>query len=272
LLPRAGRGARGDVPGDLSDRARDTLGSVDVIAAEDTRRTGRLLRSAGIDPRPTLISSFEGNERERATELVARLIAGADVAIVTDGGMPAVSDPGYRLVRAAIDAGIEVRVVPGPSAVLSALVLSGLPTDRFAFEGFPPRKAGERRRRLQALAGDERTLVLFESPVRVQALLRDIVDLMGDRRVAVTRELTKLHEEVLRGRASEVLEQLSDRTVKGELAVVIEGAPGAEGDLAAALAEAHGLVTGGARKREAAHAAADHHGVPVNDVYRALLG
>jgi 16S rRNA (cytidine1402-2'-O)-methyltransferase len=256
---------------DLSDRARETLRSVDVIAAEDTRRTGRLLQSAGIDPRPQMVSSFEGNERERATELVARLVAGADVAIVTDGGMPAVSDPGYRLVRAAIDAGVEVCVVPGPSAVLSALVLSGLPTDRFAFEGFLPRKAGERRRRLALLAGDDRTLVLFESPVRVAGLLRDVVQVMGDRRVAVTRELTKLHEEVLRGRASEVLAILADRTVKGELAVVIEGAPDAEGDLAEALVEAQDLVTNGARKREAAHAAADHHRVPANDVYRALL-
>jgi 16S rRNA (cytidine1402-2'-O)-methyltransferase len=257
--------------GDLSDRARQTLGSVDVIAAEDTRRTGRLLQSAGIEPRPALVSSFEGNERERATELVARLVAGANVAIVTDGGMPAVSDPGYRLVRAAIEAGIEVRVVPGPSAVLSALVLSGLPTDRFAFEGFLPRKAGDRRRRLEALARDGRTLVMFESPVRIQALLRDIVDLLGDRRVAVTRELTKLHEEVLRGRASELRDLLAARSVKGEVAVVVEGAPDAEGNLTAALAEADELVAEGARKREAAHTAADHHRVPANDVYRALV-
>jgi 16S rRNA (cytidine1402-2'-O)-methyltransferase len=257
--------------GDLSDRARQTLASVDVIAAEDTRRTGRLLRSAGIDPRPALLSCFEGNERERAPDLVARLLAGDDVAIVTDGGMPAVSDPGYRLVRAAVDAGLDVRVVPGPSAVLSALVLSGLATDRFAFEGFLPRKAGERRRRLGSLAKDDRTLVLFESPVRVRALLRDVVEILGDRRIAVAREMTKLHEEVLRGRASEVLDRLGDGAVKGELAVVIEGAPDAAGDLAAALSEAHALVAGGARKREAAHLAADHHRVPANDVYRALL-
>ena len=257
--------------GDLSDRARETLASVDVIAAEDTRRTGRLLRSAGIDPRPALVSSFEGNERERAGELVARLLAGDDVAIVTDGGMPAVSDPGYRLVRAAVDAEIDVRVVPGPSAALSALVLSGLPTDRFAFEGFLPRRVGERRRRLASLAAEERTLVLFESPLRVRALLEDVEEVLGDRRIAVARELTKLHEEVLRGRVSEVLERMGDGAVKGELAVVIEGAPDPAGDLAAALAEARELVVGGTRKREAAHRAADRHRVPANQVYRALL-
>jgi probable S-adenosylmethionine-dependent methyltransferase, YraL family len=197
---------------------------------------------------------------------------GKDVALVTDGGMPGVSDPGYRLVRAAVDAGLDVRVVPGPSAVVAALVLSGLPTDRFAFEGFLPRKAGERRRRLEFLASDPRTLVLFESPVRVRALLRDVVDVLGDRRIAVARELTKLHEQVIRGRASEVLEQLGDRPVKGELAVVIDGASDAGGDPLAALAYARELVAEGLRKRDAAHRAAERHGVTANDVYRALLG
>jgi 16S rRNA (cytidine1402-2'-O)-methyltransferase len=257
--------------GDLSDRARETLAAVDVIAAEDTRRTGRLLQMAGIDRRPALVSSFEGNERERAVELVARLLAGEDVAIVTDGGMPMVSDPGYRLVRAAVDEGLDVRVVPGPSAVLSALVLSGLPTDRFAFEGFLPRKAGERRRQLTSLAGDDRTLVVFESPVRLRALLDDVVEVLGDRRVAVARELTKMHEEVIRGLASEVLERLGEGAVKGEVAVVIDGAPDTSGDLAVALEEARELVADGTRKRDAAHQAADRHRVPANDVYRALI-
>ncbi|HEX6399394.1 MAG TPA: 16S rRNA (cytidine(1402)-2'-O)-methyltransferase, partial [Actinomycetota bacterium] len=150
--------------GDLSDRARDTLAAVSVVAAEDTRRTGRLLRS--LDIRTPLVSMFEGNEDERAAELVGRLGAGDDVAVVTDGGMPSVSDPGYRVVRRAVDRGIEVRAVPGPSAAIAALVLSGLPTDRFAFEGFLPRRPGDRGRRLQALRHDPRTIVFFESPRR----------------------------------------------------------------------------------------------------------
>jgi len=257
--------------GDLPPRARDTLAGVDVIAAEDTRRTGRLLQAAGIDPRPALVSSFEGNERDRARELVGRLTRGDDVAVVTDGGMPSVSDPGFRIVLAAIEAGVDVRVVPGPSAALAALVVSGLPTDRFAFEGFPPRRPAERHARLEALRADDRTLVLFESPRRVHALLRDVVDVMGDRRVALARELTKLHEEVLRGRASEVAAVLETRPPKGEVALVIEGAPEEAGDLSAALEEARDLIASGARRREAARVAADHHGVGANAVYEALL-
>ncbi len=211
--------------GDLGDRARETLARVDLIAAEDTRRTGRLLRSAGITDRPALVSYFEGNERERTPELVERLRDGADVALVTDGGMPGVSDPGYRLVHACVDAAIDVRVVPGPSAVLAALVLSGLPTDRFAFEGFLPRRRGDRLRRLEALRHGDRTLILFESPRRVEALLRDVGDALGDRRIALARELTKMHEEVRRGRVSEVLAGLDpEAPLKGEVVVVIEGA------------------------------------------------
>jgi 16S rRNA (cytidine1402-2'-O)-methyltransferase len=259
--------------GDLTDRARDTLASVDLIAAEDTRRTGRLLVSIGLTERAPMVSYFEGNERERTPELVRRLQEGANVALVTDGGMPGVSDPGYRLVRAAVDAGLDVRVVPGPSAVLAALVLSGLATDRFAFEGFLPRKAGERRTRLDALLEDDRTLVLFESPRRVQALLRDVLAAMGDRRVAVARELTKLHEEVRRGPVSEVLREIGEEPLKGEVVVVIEGASSAPPvDIDACMAEAAALVAGGMKKREAARRVAEEHGVSANDLYRALLG
>ena len=259
--------------GDLGDRARETLARVDVIAAEDTRRTGRLLRSAGIIDRPALVSYFEGNERERTPELVERLREGADVALVTDGGMPGVSDPGYRLVRACVEAGIDIRVVPGPSAVLAALVLSGLPTDRFAFEGFLPRRRGDRLRRLEALPPGDRTLILFESPRRVEALLRDVEDTLGDRRIALARELTKLHEEVRRGRVSEVLAALDpDAPLKGEVVVVIEGATAPEVvDLEGCVAEARDLVASGMRKREAAHAVAARHGVAANEVYGGLL-
>jgi 16S rRNA (cytidine1402-2'-O)-methyltransferase len=259
--------------GDLTDRARETLAAVDVIAAEDTRRTGRLLRSFGLTERAPMVSYFEGNERERTVELVHRLQEGADVALVTDGGMPGVSDPGYRLVRAAVDAHLDVRVVPGPSAVLAALVLSGLATDRFVFEGFLPRKAGERRTRLETLRTDDRTLILFESPRRVHALLLDVLDVMGDRQVAVARELTKLHEEVRRGRASEVLAEMGEAVPKGEVVVVIEGvtqAPAA--DMVACLTEAAALVAGGMKKREAAHQVADRHGISANELYRLLLG
>jgi 16S rRNA (cytidine1402-2'-O)-methyltransferase len=256
--------------GDLSDRARETLTSVALVAAEDTRRTGRLLR--GLDIRKPLVSMFEGNEDERAAELMGRLDAGDDVAVVTDGGMPSISDPGYRVVRLALDRGFDVRVVPGPSAAIAALVLSGLPTDRFAFEGFLPRRPGDRGRRLQALRHDPRTIVFFESPRRVHTLLREILTTLGDRRVAVCRELTKLHEEVVRGRAEQVLAQLDDRTLRGEVAVVVEGeldrgAP----DPSALLDEVKALVEGGLRTRDAARAVAERHGASANELYRAAI-
>jgi 16S rRNA (cytidine1402-2'-O)-methyltransferase len=256
--------------GDLSDRARDTLTSVALVAAEDTRRTGRLLR--GLDIRKPLVSMFEGNEDERAAELMERLDAGDDVAVVTDGGMPSISDPGYRVVRLALDHGIDVRVIPGPSAAIAALVLSGLPTDRFAFEGFLPRRPGDRGRRLQALRHDPRTIVFFESPRRVHTLLREILTTLGDRRVAVCRELTKLHEEVVRGRTEQVLAQLDDRTLRGEVAVVVEGEHDPEApDPAALLDEVKALVEGGLRTRDAARTVAERHGASANELYRAAI-
>jgi 16S rRNA (cytidine1402-2'-O)-methyltransferase len=255
---------------DLTPRARETLAMVDVIAAEDTRRTGRLLQ--GVDIRKPLLSLFEGNETKRTGELLARLHAGETVALVTDGGMPLVSDPGFRLVRACAEEGIDVRVVPGPSAVLAALVVSGLPTDRFSFEGFLPKGQGDRARRLAALRADPRTLVLFEAPLRVQGLLRDVLDELGDRRIAVARELTKLHEEVLRGPVSEVLAKLGDATLKGEVVVVVAGAGDVEPpDLEASVIEARELVAGGMKKRDAAHAIAERHGQSANQIYRELV-
>jgi 16S rRNA (cytidine1402-2'-O)-methyltransferase len=249
--------------GDLSDRAKETLAAVDLVAAEDTRRTGRLLK--GIAVRKPLLSMFEGNEERRAAEIVERLDAGDDIAVVTDAGMPGVSDPGYRVVRLAIEHGIDVRVIPGPSAAVAALVLSGLPTDRFAFEGFLPRRPGERARRLRELRHDPRTLVLFESPRRVRTLLREIVAIFGDRRVAVCRELTKLHEEVVRGLASDVVAGLEDRELKGEIVAVVEGErePG-QPDRAALVAEVRHLVDGGMRIRDAARAVAERQGESPN--------
>jgi 16S rRNA (cytidine1402-2'-O)-methyltransferase len=255
--------------GDLTERARETLADVDVVAAEDTRRSGRLLAGLGI--KKPMVSLFEGNERERTERILARLREGDDVALVTDAGMPAISDPGYRLVRACVDEGIDVRVVPGPSAVTAALVVSGLPVDRFVFEGFLPRRAGERRERLRALARDVRTTVIFESPIRVATLLRDLLVELGDRRIAVARELTKLHEEVLRGRTSEVLARLADLEPKGEIVVVVEGRPDDdETALEDLVTEARQLVASGSRKREAATLVARRHHASANAIYDAL--
>jgi 16S rRNA (cytidine1402-2'-O)-methyltransferase len=255
---------------DLSARAREVLGQVDLVACEDTRRTGRLL--AGLKIKVPLVSYFEGNERERVGELLARLRNGDDVALVTDGGTPAVSDPGFPLVRACIEEGVEVQVVPGPSAAIAALVVSGLPTDRFVFEGFLPKRPGERVRRLEGLRHEPRTVVVFESPLRVQTLLRDVLVAIGDRDVAVVRELTKLHEHVERGRVSQVLSRLGDTPLKGEVVVVIGGERnGPAPDMAACAEEARVLVAGGMRKRDAAHAVADRHKVSANELYRALL-
>jgi 16S rRNA (cytidine1402-2'-O)-methyltransferase len=255
--------------GDLSDRARETLAAVDLVAAEDTRRTGKLLAHAGIGAR--MLSLFEGNERQRIDELLERLSEGATVALVSDAGMPAVSDPGFRLLRAAVDAGIGISVVPGPSAVTAALVVSGLPTDRWVFEGFLPRRPSERRSRLRALAHDPRTVVLFESPLRVVTLLRDVLVELGDRRAAVARELTKIHEEVLRGRVSEVLAILLDSEPRGEIVVVLEGAETPEAALSEMVDEAGRLVRDGMRKREAAAAVARASGGSANEIYRALV-
>ncbi|HEY7283485.1 MAG TPA: 16S rRNA (cytidine(1402)-2'-O)-methyltransferase [Actinomycetota bacterium] len=260
--------------GDATERSREVLGSVDVIAAEDTRRTGSLLARLGVE-RPRFVSLFEGNERERTVELVGELRAGRSVALVSDAGMPTVSDPGYRLVKAAGEAGVDVRVVPGPSAVVAALAVSGLPTDRFAFEGFLSRRAGERAARLAELAPDPRTLVLFESPRRVVDTLDDLAAALGDRPAAVCRELTKVHEEVVRGSLSSVAHELRSRDeIRGEVVVVVGGSTGelreAPGPVELAE-EAAALVDTGVRRREAAGRVARRHGVATNEVYRALL-
>jgi 16S rRNA (cytidine1402-2'-O)-methyltransferase len=256
--------------GDMTDRARETLGTVAVVAAEDTRRTGRLLAHFGIEAR--MVSLFQGNEGRRTQELLKELRSDHDVAVVSDAGMPGLSDPGYQLVRASVDAGIEVRVVPGPSSLLSALVVSGLPTDRFVFEGFLPRRAGDRRTRLRGLAHDRRTVVLFESPHRVTTLLRDVLVELGNRRVAIARELTKLHEEVIRGRISDVLARLPDLGLKGELVVVLEGSRRPQVvDQEELVGEARALVQAGMRKRDAASEVARKRGASANAIYESLL-
>jgi 16S rRNA (cytidine1402-2'-O)-methyltransferase len=257
--------------GDASPRCREILDRVDVIACEDTRRTGKLLESLGVEARRRMVSHFEGNEERRVPELVAALRDGRDVALVSDGGMPTLSDPGYRLIREAIEAGIEVDVVPGPAAAIAALSVSGLPTDRFIFEGFPPRKAGARKARLEEVAGDPRTLVFFESPRRVGAFLLEAAEVLGpDRPAVVARELTKLHGEVVRGGLAELADRFAV-DVKGEVTVVIGGAPATAPDIPALARRVNELVAGGLARKEAAARVAAESGAPKRAVYDASL-
>ena len=218
---------------DLSERARQTLAAADVIAAEDTRHTAQLLQHCGIS-RP-LVSLHEHNEGERIAELLVRLRAGAQVALVSDAGTPLLSDPGFQLVREAARAGISVRCIPGPSAITAALAVAGLPVQRFCFEGFLPARAGERRARLQALATETRTLVFFEAPHRIVASLTELAKLLGGNRAAVVaRELTKVHESVYRGTLDElvVAAEADTNFARGEITLVVQGAPssGGQGD------------------------------------------
>src|SRR3954468_7830098 len=208
---------------DAPPRLATELAGADLIAAEDTRRLARLAADLGVEVKGRVTSYFEGNEAARTPGLVDRLLAGGRVVLVTDAGMPSVSDPGYRLVAAAVEAGVTVTAVPGPSAVLTALAVSGLPVDRFCFEGFLPRKAGERGRRLSALAAEERTLVFFEAPHRTEAALTAMAAAFGDERPAVVcRELTKTHEEIRRGGLAE-LASWATLGVRGEVTIVVAG-------------------------------------------------
>lgn len=211
-------------PGDATGRLVDALGNADVIAAEDTRRLHRLARDLGVQITGRVISLHDSVEAARTETLVQEIRQGHRVLVVSDAGMPAVSDPGYRLIRATIDAGQRISVLPGPSAVLAALVVSGLPVDRFCFEGFLPRRGGERRRRLSELAAEPRTMVFFEAPHRVADMLADLREAFGaDRPVALCRELTKTYEEIIRGTLGEVADNLGEP--RGEFTVVVGGAP-----------------------------------------------
>jgi 16S rRNA (cytidine1402-2'-O)-methyltransferase len=212
---------------DASPRLAELLASADVVAAEDTRRLRRLTSELGVTVGGRVVSYFEGNERKRTTELVETVASGRTVLLVTDAGMPSVSDPGYRLVAACVEAGLEVTAIPGPSAVLTALAVSGLPVDRFCFEGFAPRKAGERRRVLGALRRETRTMVFFESPHRTAATLAAMGEAFGtDRRAAVCRELTKTYEEIARGTLAELVAWADgqEHGVRGEVTLVVAGA------------------------------------------------
>jgi 16S rRNA (cytidine1402-2'-O)-methyltransferase len=259
--------------GDLSPRAVEVLRTADVIACEDTRRTRQLLTAAGVPAGGRLMAVHDHNEAAQVGGLLGRLAAGQRVAVVTDAGMPGISDPGERLVVAAAAAGHRVEVVPGPSAAIAALVVSGLPTGRSCFEGFLPRKGRDRARRLAELAAERRTTVLFESPRRVRATVADLVESVGgDRRVAVARELTKHFEEVWRGTLAEAVDHLAEKDPIGEYVLVVEGAPDAEPATESDVEDAlRARLAAGVPRREAVAEVAADLGVPKRQVYDTAL-
>ncbi len=245
-----------------------------MIAAEDTRRLRRLTQALEVQPAGRIVSYFEGNEAARTPELAEALAGGARVLLVTDAGMPSVSDPGYRLVAAAVERGVKVTAVPGPSAVLTALAVSGLPVDRFCFEGFPPRKTGERLSRLREVADERRTLVYFEAPHRLDDTLAAMAEVFGaERRAAVCRELTKTYEEVKRGPLGE-LAQWAAEGVRGEITIVVEGAPEAgpqELGPEELVRRVRVREEAGERRKEAIAAVAAELGLPKRQVFDAVV-
>jgi 16S rRNA (cytidine1402-2'-O)-methyltransferase len=261
----------GDVR-DASARLADEITHADVVAAEDTRRLARLCRGLGVRPEGRVVSYHEHNEAARTEDLLERLLTGQRVLVVTDAGMPSVSDPGFRLVAAAVDAGVRVTAVPGPSAVLAALAVSGLAVDRFCFEGFLPRKAGERARALGALAAERRTMVFFEAPHRVADVLAAMAGAFGaDRPAAVCRELTKTYEEVVRGHLAR-LDEWASTDVRGEITLVVGGAPDEPGtDLADAVPAVLARVAAGERLKDACAAVSASTGLSKKALYDAAL-
>jgi len=258
-------------PQDAAPRLAHEIATADVVAAEDTRRFRRLCLALGVKPSGSVVSYHEHNEATRTGDLLARLVAGARVLVVTDAGMPSVSDPGYRLVVAAAEAGVKVTCVPGPSAVLMALAVSGLPVDRFCFEGFPSRKTGERLRGFQALAQESRTMIFFEAPHRLEATLAAMAEAFGvDRPAAVCRELTKTYEEVRRGGLAD-LAAWAANGVKGEITVVVGGAPPRVTDPATAVAGIRARVAAGERLKDVSAEVAAATGLSRKDLYNAAV-
>lgn len=262
--------------GDLAPRAVEVLRSADLVYCEDTRRTRALLSAAGLGGGGRLRSLHAHNEESRVDEVLAALAGGATVAVVSDAGTPGISDPGTRLVAAAAAAGRRVTAVPGPSAVVAALVVSGLATDRFCVEGFLPRKGEARRRRLEAVLSDPRTTVMLEAPGRLAATLAEVAEREPERRLAVCRELTKLHEEVWRGTAVDAVREFGPRQVRGEVVVVVAGAPAedrsaGEPDDRAVAAAVAARVARGESARDAATAVAGALGVSRRRAYAAAV-
>lgn len=258
--------------GDASPRLRELLASADVIAAEDTRRLRDLAARLEIDVSGRVIAVHDHNERERADALVQAAIDGDTVVMVPDAGMPSISDPGFRVVQRAVERGVEVTVVPGPSAVLAALALSALPTDRFCFEGFLPRKRGERVTALEALATEPRTMVFFEAPHRLSATLADMAQVWGDeRRAAVSREITKVYEHTERGTLAALLAWARREQPRGEMVITVGGRPAQEASLESLVAEVRQRVAAGERSKAAVTDVAGAAGVSSRVLYQAVL-
>ncbi len=257
---------------DITLRALRILGEVSLIAAEDTRHTQKLLTHFSI-ARP-LTSYHDHNKEQKAEVLVARLKEGGDVALVSDAGTPGISDPGYYIINRAIEEGIRVVPIPGATAALSALSVSGLPTDSFVFEGFLPPKKGKRTSKLKALSDEPRTIILYEAPHRILETLGDMRDVLGDRRIVLAREITKIHEEVLRGKINDIIDSLSNRSVKGEITLVVEGKTGDDPELSVLSLSDHvaKLVREeGITKKDAMEMVAKLRGVPKKRVYEEVL-
>jgi len=258
--------------GDLSRRALDLLHDADVVYCEDTRRSRTLFSAHDIATRGRLRALHEHNELTQADEVVRRVQAGDLVVLISDAGTPGISDPGSRVVAAVVRAGLDVTTAPGPSAVIAALSVSGLSTERFVMEGFLPRKLGDRAQRYEQWSYEERTIVFYESPQRVKAVLGELAGRYPDRRVAVARELTKVHEEVIRGSLQEVAAALGDRDIIGEIVVVLEGgSPLAEIDFALVTAALREQFRSGASTRDAVDFVASTLGAAHRDVYRLAL-
>jgi 16S rRNA (cytidine1402-2'-O)-methyltransferase len=260
---------------DITIRTLETLKKVDLVAAEDTRHTLGLLNHFEI--KKPLTSYHEHNKHEKGNYLVDKLLGGEDIALVSDAGMPGISDPGEEIIKEAIEAGIDVVALPGPTASIMALVVSGLATSKFVFEGFLSSKKRDRKRALESLKNEERTIILYESPRRIKGLLEDIADVLGDRKVSLARELTKRHEEINRGTATEVLELYREREeVKGEIVLIVEGNPNPEdsdNEITFESIKDHiiYLIESGMDKKEAIKAVAKARKLPKNEVYQESL-
>ena len=261
-------------PGDASDRLRRAISEATIIAAEDSRRFHRLCQDIDVTFTARILSFFEGNEVDRTKELLSELKAGANVLVVSDAGMPTISDPGFRLMRDAIAEGIDVSVIPGPSAVTMAIALSGLPTDRFSFEGFPPRTAGARLATFEKLRYEERTMVFFEAPHRLVESLKDAMGVFGaDRKAAICREMTKRYEEAIRGTISELFTWAESNEVLGEITVVIAGAQpdSAERSATDMVTRVREFETAGMDRKSAIATVADEFGIAKRLVYAAVV-
>jgi 16S rRNA (cytidine1402-2'-O)-methyltransferase len=258
---------------DTSQRVIRVLQEADLIACEDTRRTRKLLTHFGIEAR-ALLTYNEGNERRKAPSLVTEIAKGKNVVLVSDAGMPGMSDPGYRLVRACVEAGLPVDVVPGPNAAVTAVVISGLPPGRFVFEGFLPRKSGERRRHVETLKDEQRTLVFYESPHRIEECLADLADILGERPAVLARELTKMHQEVLRDTLGGLLESVRQTPPRGEIVVVVGGAVRGAREVVAPdelARRARSLMDEGVERKVALGQVAREAGVAKREVFDALV-